>query len=106
MRLRHLAAAAIVAGLSALPATALAQTADDPYTKAPPGDVLSEELQRAPEAQPDPEAQPASIARADPATLPVTGTDAITLTIIGLSAIAGGTVLVRRNRVHQVETTA
>jgi LPXTG-motif cell wall-anchored protein len=102
MRLRHVAiTATVAAGLLSAPTAALAQeAAGDPYTRTPPGEVLSEELQRPTEVL------PAQITRADPATLPVTGTDAVTLTIVGLAAIAGGTVLVRRSRFRPAEATA
>lgn len=100
MRLRTFVAAATLAAGIALPSAALAQTADDPYTKTPPGEVLGENLQRPVEVL------PAQVTRSAPATLPVTGTDVVGLTVIGLAAIAGGTVLVRRSRVRPAEATA
>ena len=45
------------------------------------------------------------VAAAPGSTLPVTGTDVVGLTIVGLAAIVGGTVLVRRSRVRPAVAT-
>lgn len=101
MRIRTFVAASILATGVALPTAAFAQTADDPYTR-PPAEVLSEDLQRPAEVL------PASAVRAETQSqsLPVTGTDIAGLTIVGLAAIAGGTVLARRSRPRAEPQTA
>ena len=99
MNLRTLVAGGILVLGIAGPATA-AFAEDDPYTKSPPSSVLGVEIERA-----APEAAPAA-APSSSQTLPVTGSDLVGLTAIGLLAIGTGTVLVRRSRLQPARATA
>ena len=100
MNLRTLVAGGILVLGIAGPATA-AFAEDDPYTKSPPSSVLGVEIERA-----APEAAPISAAPSSSQTLPVTGSDLVGLTAIGLLAIGTGTVLVRRSRLQPARATA
>jgi LPXTG-motif cell wall-anchored protein len=99
MKLRTLVASGVlVFGIAGPASAAMAQTANDPYTTAPPPTVEGVQLERKPEVL------PSVVVRAE--TLPVTGTDLVGLTAIGLLAIGAGTVLVRRSRLQPVAITA
>jgi hypothetical protein len=89
MKIRRLVAGAVFAAGAFAPAMASA----DPYTDTPP-DVEAVEVSRH-----DP-AVLGTVETRSESTLPVTGGDLGALTAIGVIAIAGGTVLVRRSRLR------
>ena len=100
MKLRNLAVGGIVLTGALAPSAAFAQTANDPYVRTPPGQVLGEtESRSTPAPAPGGGVLGAEAVRGQGSTLPVTGGDIAGLTILGLAAIAGGTVLVRRSKV-------
>ena len=104
MNLRTCIAGGILVLGVAGPATA-AFAADDPYTKSPPSSVLGVEIER---GSTDALPTNASTAAAPSSgqTLPVTGSDLVGLTAIGLLAIGTGTVLVRRSRLQPATAPA
>ncbi len=97
-----LASGVVVVGVL-LPSAAFAQAADDPYVKPPPSEVKGELITRQDEAPPTAEVAGVQATRTAPASqsrssLPVTGSDLVGLTVIGLAAVAGGTIIVRKSR--------
>jgi LPXTG-motif cell wall-anchored protein len=96
MNVRSLVASGVLVLGVVLPASA-AMASDDPYTSTPPSSVLDTKIERAPEVLPAVQTRQ---------TLPVTGSDLVGLTAIGLLAIGTGTVLVRRSRLQPAAATA
>jgi hypothetical protein len=86
---RMLAATTVLAGV-ALPLGAGIAHADDPcYSNCTPPKVKPFDISRT-----APAVSPASTSR----SLPFTGADVIELSLVGVGAVAAGTVLVRRSR--------
>jgi LPXTG-motif cell wall-anchored protein len=96
MNVRTLVASGVlVLGVLGPASAALAE--DDPYIKSPPSSVLDVTIERPTQVLPSVQTRE---------TLPVTGSDLVGLTAIGLLAIGTGTVLVRRSRLQPAAATA
>lgn len=98
---RVLAVGALAASAS-LPVLAGVARADDPCYTNCKAHVMPEDISRS--TPQTPAAEPVAVARVAPAeapaqgSLPFTGTDVVELSLIGVGAVAAGTVLVRRSR--------
>jgi hypothetical protein len=97
---RMLAAGALAAS-AALPLTAgIAHAEDCAYqtcAKTPP-EVLPQDVGRTQAVAPAPAPAAVEAQQSGSGSLPFTGTDVIELSLIGVGAVAAGTVLVRRGR--------
>jgi LPXTG-motif cell wall-anchored protein len=96
MNVRSLVAGGVLVLGVLVPASA-AMAENDPYTSTPPSSVLDTKIERSTQVLPAVQTRE---------TLPVTGSDIVGLTAIGLLAIGTGTVLVRRSRLQPAAAKA